>query len=161
MISSMDDDSLLELGTIGRPHGTRGEVVVRLVTNRTERLDTGSRLLSSEGELVVESSRPHQDKFLVRFEGFSSRTEAEQLRGVTLKGFPLDTPDVLWVHKLIGAQVVEIDGTDRGTVVSVIANPASDLLELEDGHLVPLTFVTDFDSNIVHVVAPDGLFDLS
>ena len=100
MISSMDDDSLLELGTIGRPHGTRGEVVVRLVTNRTERLDTGSRLLSSEGELVVESSRPHQDKFLVRFEGFSSRTEAEQLRGVTLKGFPLDTPDVLWVHKL-------------------------------------------------------------
>ena len=55
MISSMDDDSLLELGTIGRPHGTRGEVVVRLVTNRTERLDTGSRLLSSEGELVVES----------------------------------------------------------------------------------------------------------
>ena len=71
MISSMDDDSLLELGTIGRPHGTRGEVVVRLVTNRTERLDTGSRLLSSEGELVVESSRHHQDKFLVRVEGFS------------------------------------------------------------------------------------------
>ena len=68
---------------------------------------------------------------------------------------------ILWVHKLIGAQVVEIDGTDRGTVVSVIANPASDLLELEDGHLVPLTFVTDFDSNIVHVDAPDGLFDLS
>ena len=96
----------------------------------------------------------------MRFEGFSSRTEAEQLRGVTLKGFPLDTPDVLWVHKLIGAQVVEIDGTDRGTVVSVIANPASDLLELEDGHLVPLTFVTDFDSNIVHVDAPVCLLDL-
>ena len=35
--------------------------------------------------------------------------------------------------------VVDQHGTNHGPVVSMVANPASDLLELEDGRLVPLT----------------------
>ena len=70
-------EQLLEIGNIGRAHGTSGEVVVRLITNRLERLDPGSRLGTSLGELVDQASRPHQDRWLVRFEGVTNRSEAE------------------------------------------------------------------------------------
>ena len=153
-------EQLLEIGNIGRAHGTSGEVVVRLITNRLERLDPGSRLGTSLGELVVQASRPHQDRWLVRFEGVTNRSEAEKLRGLVLSASPLEEPDVLWVHELIGSTVRELDGTVRGTVEAVVANPASDLLELDTGHLVPLTFVTKFQAQVVTVDVPDGLFDL-
>ena len=61
---------------------------------------------------------------------------------------------------MIGSTVREFDGTDRGTVIAVVANPASDLLELDTGHLIPLTFVTEFEAKLVTVEVPDGLFDL-
>ena len=153
-------EQLLEIGNIGRAHGTSGEVVVRLITNRLERLDPGSRLVTSLGELVVQASRPHQDRWLVRFEGVTNRSEAEKLRGLVLSASPLEEPDVLWVHELIGSTVREPDGTVRGTVEAVVASPASDLLELDTGHLVPLTFVTKFQAQVVTVDVPDGLFDL-
>ena len=44
-------------------------------------------------------------------------------------------------------------------VVSVVANPASDLLELDDGALVPVRFVTGQGPGVVHVDPPDGLFE--
>ena len=153
-------EQLLEIGNIGRAHGTSGEVVVRRITNRLERLDPGSRLGTSLGELVVQASRPHQARWLVRFEGVTNRSEAEKLRGLVLSASPLEEPDVLWVHELIGSTVREPDGTVRGTVEAVVANPASDLLELDTGHLVPLTFVTKFQAQVVTVDVPDGLFDL-
>ena len=158
-MSNLED--LLEVGTVAKAHGTAGEVVVRLITNQTERLDRGSSLMSDLGELVVSKSRQHHDKWLVQFHGGENRTQAEELRGLTLRAEPLDIPDALWVHELIGSVVKEVSGVERGTVKTVVANPASDLLELDTGHLVPLTFVIEFTEGIILVDVPDGLFELS
>ena len=158
-MSNLED--LLEVGTVAKAHGTAGEVVVRLITNQTERLDRGSSLMSDLGELVVSKSRQHYDKWLVQFHGVENRTQAEELRGLTLRAEPLDIPDALWVHELIGSVVKEVSGVERGTVKTVVANPASDLLELDTGHLVPLTFVIEFTEGIILVDVPDGLFELS
>ncbi len=47
-----------------------------------------------------------------------------------------------------------------GIVEAVQANPASDLLVLEDGGLVPLRFVVRSDPGVsVTVDVPDGLLD--
>jgi 16S rRNA processing protein RimM len=75
---------------------------------------------------------------------------------------PADTdPDDLWVHELVGAAVVEADGTERGVVEAVQDNPASDLLVLDSGALVPLRFVTGRDpEGRVVVEVPAGLFEL-
>jgi len=152
---------LLEIGTIGKAHGLRGEVLVRLVTNRTERLDPGSVLHAGERALVVETARPHQDRHLVRFEGVADRTAAESLRGTVLSAEPIEDEAELWVHELVGSVVRDQGDVDRGTVESVQANPASDLLVLDTGHLVPLVFVTGSRDGVVRVDVPDGLFDLS
>jgi 16S rRNA processing protein RimM len=76
-----------------------------------------------------------------------------------LRAEGIDDPDALWVHELIGAVVVESDGTERGRVVSIEANPAADLLVLDDGHLVPIGFVVATGGGRVVVDPPAGLFD--
>ena len=71
-----------------------------------------------------------------------------------------DDPDELWVHELIGAQVRDQHGGDLGRVASVEDNPAADLLVLESGALIPMTFVVDAADGCVTVDIPEGLLDL-
>jgi 16S rRNA processing protein RimM len=44
--------------------------------------------------------------------------------------------------------------------VSVIANPASDLLELDNGALVPSVFVVESAAGRIVIDPPDGLFEV-
>jgi 16S rRNA processing protein RimM len=155
--------TLLEVGRVGRPHGLRGEVLVRLTTDRNERLAPGSVLHTDAGELVVTASRPHQDRWIVSFDGRDRREAVEGLRGQVLRAEALDDPDELWVHDLVGAEVVTIEaaGGERvGTCVAVVANPASDLLELDSGALVPVVFIVDREHGRVTIDPPAGLLDL-
>lgn len=156
--------NLLEVGRIDKPHGVRGDVVVTLTTTESSRVDPGSVLHLSDGRtLRVVTSRPHQHRWVVEFEGVHGREGAEAVAGEVLSAEPLDDddPDALWVHELVGSSVVEVDGTDRGEVVAVQANPASDLLVLTTGALVPLRFVVERDAEGRIVVdVPTGLFEL-
>ncbi|HET9610843.1 MAG TPA: ribosome maturation factor RimM [Acidimicrobiales bacterium] len=152
--------ALLEVGRIVKPHGLRGEVVVDLITDRAERLDPGAVLATDGGELVVHASRPHHGRWIVAFEGRATREQADELRGVALRAAAIDDPDELWVHDLVGAEVVTTSGDAVGRCVSVVANPAADLLELDGGALVPVVFVVAVADGRVTVDPPDGLFDL-
>lgn len=151
---------LLEVGRIGRAHGVRGAVMVTLSTDRTERLATGSRLQCRGRWLTVASATPHTRRWLVRFAELTDRNEAEAHAGAVLLAEPLVDPDAMWVHELVGARVVEADGTERGTCTAVIDNPAADLLELDSGALVPVVFVESVVDGTVTIAPPDGLFDL-
>ncbi len=151
---------MLEVGRITRSHGLRGEVVVNLTTHRAERLATGSVLDTDRGDLVVGSARRHQDRWIVAFEGLSTREDADRLRGVTLRAEAVDDPGELWLHEVVGAQVVTVGGDSVGRCVEVIANPAADLLELDGGALVPVSFVVDHEPGRITIDPPDGLFDL-
>ena len=153
--------TLLEVGRIDKPHGLRGEVVVTLTTTEAVRVAPGSVLDADGRALTVRASRPHQHRWIVDFEGLGSREDADAVVGATLRAEPLDDdPDALWVHELIGSTVVELDGTSRGAVIAVLDNPASDLLELESGALVPLRFVVSHRDGVITVDVPIGLFDL-
>lgn len=143
-----------------KAHGLTGEVVVELSTDRTERLDPGASVGTATGTLLVESSRPHQGRYLVRFAGVRGREGAERLRGAVLRARAMHVEGALWVHELIGAEAMAPDGRRLGTVVAVEANPASDLLVLEGGGLVPLRFVTSLDpGRQVTVDVPADLLD--
>lgn len=148
------------MGRIARPHGLRGEVVVELVTNRTDRLAPGSLLQRESGEeLVVARSSPHQHRFIVTFEGVSSREAAEDLRGSALYAEARPPNGELFVHELIGCELVETNGRSHGLVAAVEANPASDLLVGAEGWLVPLCFVVAHEGARLLVEVPEGLFE--
>lgn len=159
---------LLEVARVLRPHGLRGEVVLEVMTNRSERLAPGASLqVGGDGRtLTVVAARPlptprhaHHERWLARFESVETREASEALRAVVLMATPLDEPGTLWVHELIGAMVETGDGQQLGRVVAVEANPASDLLVLEDGTLIPLRFVVEAGGGRVVAEIPDGLLD--
>ena len=119
----------------------------------------GTVLKSSRGPLKVLHSSLHQGRYIVAFEGVLTREAADELRGTVLSASPIDDPDALWVHELIGAEVVDVAGTPHGRVAAVQANPASDLLVLDNGALVPLRFVVEQKDGRVVVDPPDGLLE--
>lgn len=154
-------ERLLEVGRIGRAHGVRGQVYVDLLTDRDERLAVGARLRAGQQWLTVVAARPAGSRWLVRFAGCDDRNAAEALVNTAVFAEPLvDAADGLYVHQLIGAQVIGQDGHEFGRCVAVIANPAHDLLELEDGSLVPTVFITSRSGGQVVISPPEGLFDL-
>ncbi len=150
---------MLEVCRISRPPGVGGEVVVDPITDQPGRFVAGASFDSKLGPLVVSACRPFQHRWLVTFDGCASRERADELRGVVLLAEPVDDPDALFVHHLIGCHVIDQDDVDRGVVVSVEANPAADLLVLEDHALVPMNFVVDVSDGRILVDVPAGLFD--
>ena len=157
---------MLDVGRVGRPHGLKGQVVVGLWSNRPERMAPGSRLVavsaSAEQVLEVSDARPYGGRassWLATFRGVTTREQAEALRGSVLRAEPIDDPDVLWTHELLGKPVLDTDGRVLGSVEAVQANPASDLLVLADGGLVPLCFVVSRSDEGVVVDVPPGLLD--
>lgn len=151
---------LLEIGVVRRPHGVKGDTYVDLMTDRDERLAVGSQLWAAGEWRTITSSKRLAQRWLVHFEGFDERTAVEALTNAPLFAEPVDDPDALWVHDLLRSKVVEVDGTERGEVVGVLANPAHDLLELQSGALVPVIFVVSCRDGITTIDPPDGLFDL-
>lgn len=142
------------------------------ISNRPERFAAGSVLFAGERPLVVLRAGPHggpapagqlRSRWIIAFDGLVTRNQAEQLRDTVLSGDPWpddDNPDALWIHELVGAEVVDMAGADLGRVVAVEANPASDLLVLDGGALVPLVFVVESGSGRVVVDPPAGLLEL-
>jgi 16S rRNA processing protein RimM len=110
--------------------------------------------------LVVKAAIAHQDRFIVTFDRITTREDAELWRGVVLRAPRLNDEDTIWIDELFDAQVYDASGVRRGRVVAVEANPASDIMVLDTGVLVPLTFVTHVQANVrIAVEVPEGLFE--
>ena len=128
-----------------------------LTTDRVERVDPGTVLSTDHGDLTVAASRPHQDRWIVT-PAMHPRA-GRGLAGTGAAAAPLDDPAELWVHDMVGADVLTA-GDKLGRCVAVVANPAADLIELESGALIPVAFVADHASGTLTVDLPDGLLDL-
>lgn len=104
------------------------------------------------------SSKSHQKRYLVSFEGIDTRESADAISGEKLFARPLEDKETIWAHELIGKSVKGLDGFDRGKVVEIHANPASDLLVLDDETLVPVNFVISVQEDAITVETPKGIF---
>ena len=151
---------LLEIGRIGKAHGLKGEVTAVITSDRPERTEVGATWTVEGGRvLTVTAIRPHQQRWIAQLEGVTTREAAEELRGKVISAEAIDDPEALWVHELVGAQVTTPDGRSWGTVAAVLDNPADDLLELDDGTLIPVGFVVDHSGLPPTLVVdpPEGL----
>ena len=161
---------MLLAGEIGKPHGLAGEVYVVVISDDPDRFSPAATLQHGDGRtLTVATARAHGDRFLVTFEGITTREEAMLLRG------PLYVPaeqtraleeDEYWHDDLIGCRVVTSEGAEVGTVGAVIAGPAQDLLQIETlngQRLVPvvkeIVVSVDPDGKQIVIDPPEGLLD--
>ena len=151
---------MLEVGHVARSHGLRGELLISFSTDLVaERSAPGSVLFIDDIDYTVMSSRPHQKHVLVMLSGIDDREAADRLRGKKIYAEAIEDEGLVFVHEVIGARLVDQYGTDHGSVVSVIDNPASDLMELATGQLVPFSFYVSLESGVVRVEVPPGLLD--
>ena len=154
-------DGLLEVGRIGKPHGVRGDLFISLTSDVASRHAVGATftIVESAGHrtLTIATVRPQQDRFVVHFEGVDDRNDAEKLTNKFLYAEPVENEDGLWVHQLIGSNVVDMAGESWGTCTGVLQNPAHDILEIEGGLLVPAPFIVTTDGTTTVINPPAGL----
>ena len=134
------------VGVVGAPHGVRGEVKVQPRTDVAERFRKGSRLsCDGIGELVIASVRGTAEVPIVRFEGHSTRTDAERIRGRTLRVSRAEARRAakgahLWAD-LLGLRAETPDGRSLGTVSEMIRAGETDVLVVRaDGSREELLF---------------------
>lgn len=164
---------------IGKPHGIRGEVTLRLHTDDPlGRLAAGVTLATEAPagsavprSVTVRSVRDHNGRWLVAFEGIPDRTGAEGLRGTRLLAAGSARPasglgpdddvlepalpaDAWYEEQLVGLAATRPDGTPLGTVTGLDIGPGQDrlVLTLTDGRTAYVPFV----SAIVPVVDLPG-----
>jgi len=124
------DDPIV--GVVGAPHGVRGEVKVHSRTDVADRFSKGSRLLCDGfGELVVASVRG-ADVPIVRFDGLTTRNDAERIRGHNLRVSRAEARRAakdayLWAD-LLGLRAETPDGKALGVVSEVLRAGETDVL---------------------------------
>jgi 16S rRNA processing protein RimM len=166
---------LVVIGRVVKPHGIRGEVVVESLSDVPGRFDADLTVVLGGTPTRILSTRPHQGRLLITFEGVVDRSAAERLRGRTIEAaaVALDDTDAYFAHELVGLPVRGDDGRELGTVSALIELPAAagyDLLEVRraDGSswLLPavddyVEVVEDADGTIHLAVVdpPEGLVD--
>ncbi len=158
---SASERPTLEVGRIIKAQGLKGQVLVDFWTDRiSERIAPGTELTTERSVLIVKAGAKHQQRYIVSFEGTTTREQAEALRGLVLSAPGLEDDDAIWIDELFNAEVYDQDGILRGKVKEVEENPASDILILDTGFLVPLAFVVEVEANTrIDIEAPKGLFE--
>lgn len=146
----------VEVGSVVRAHGVKGDVLVYPLSDVPERFARGARLalVGRDGGrrtvTVRSAERPAPEKVVVRFEGVDDRDAAEALRGarleVALSEVPLAPAGAFWQFELLGCRAFDESAGELGEVVEVTDAGGGPLLvvALADGRNVPLPFVDRF-----------------
>lgn len=170
------EDELISVARIARPQGHRGEVIADLLTDFPERFARLSRtyVKRADGRLLLldlENSRPHKGRVALKFAGFDSIDNAEELRGARVmvpRDQLVELPEnTYYDFDLIGCEVVAIEGQRLGRVEEVQNYGAAPLIVVRDGareFLIPfaLSICVEIDPERKRIVVnpPEGLLEL-
>jgi 16S rRNA processing protein RimM len=155
-----------------RPHGVRGEVNMRALTDYPRRLSAQARLYlgSHHQPFAVRRVRQRSEEMLiVQFEGVDDRNAAESLREEMVyvhidDAVPLEEGEY-YLYQIEGIRVVTSDGEELGQVTDVIETGANDVYVVTTPggteHLIPaiedVIQTVDIAGGLMVVKLLDGL----
>ena len=161
------------MGIVAKAHGLRGEVVVDPTTDTPGRFDPGRVVAAglpsgAARTLKVATSRPFQGRWLVRFEGIETRSDAETLHSAELtirRDQVAPLPEGRFYRfDLVGLTAKTPQGTTLGRVEEVFATGSNDVLIVRGDHgeiLIPLLDTVfrsvDLSSGTIELAPPPGL----
>ena len=129
-------DKRIALAAVAGAHGVKGELRLKLFTDRADKLPQYQRLFVGGVERRLLSVRDGGNTAVVRFDGVADRLAAEALRGslveVDRSALPPLEAGEYYHADLIGLRAFDAAGEAVGTVVAVENYGAGDLLEIED-----------------------------
>jgi 16S rRNA processing protein RimM len=165
------------IARIVKARGIRGEVACVLETDFPSRFSSleqvtvwmpdGARL-----SLTVENHWFHNQRVILKFEGYDTMTAAQGLAGGRLVIAEADVEPLaegqFFERQVIGSEVVTSDGRKLGLVTRVMRTGGTDLLVLEgdDGRERLIPFADEICTGVdvaakrITIDPPDGLLDL-
>ena len=172
----MTEPRYLMLGEILRPHGVRGELRMRILTDYPERIPQLDHVFVAESIdaaapkiYKIEHMRMHKEYGLLKLKGIDSREQADLLRQLVVMvaiedAIPLEEGE-FYLYQLIGLTVRTAEGTTLGTITDILETGANDVYIVDSDTygelLIPVTEETILETSIeqgtVVVSLPDGL----
>ena len=165
------------IARIVKARGIRGEVSCIIETDFPERfssLESVTVWLPNESrlKLKIEDAWFHNDRVILKFEGYDTMTAAQELTGGRLviadTDLELLEEGQFFEHQVIGSDVVTSNGRSIGRVKRVMRTGGTDVLVLQTDEgverMIPFAdeICTDVDvrAKRITVDPPEGLLDL-
>ncbi|MCB9451961.1 MAG: 16S rRNA processing protein RimM [Anaerolineaceae bacterium] len=166
----------LLIGEVLRPHGIRGEIRMRVLTDFPERISERDTVFINRTldnpeptAYTLERARPNQEYMLLKLEGVNDRDQAERLRDSLVMiaiedAVPLEEGEY-FLFQLHGLEVRTEDGQPFGVIKEVLETGANDVYvvnSLQHGEvLIPAipesVLEVNIDGGYVLVHLMDGL----
>ena len=162
----MEKKQYIEAGRIVNTHGVAGEVKIQVWLDSPQFLKTFRRCFIDKREVKLLSARVHKGFLIAKLEGVEDVNAAMALKGRTLF---IDRSDArlpkgaFFLQDIIGASVVDEQGSEIGKLADVMETPASNVYVVkgEREHLIPAVpeFImsTDTENGIITVHLIEGM----
>ncbi|MGB4594794.1 MAG: ribosome maturation factor RimM [Anaerolineaceae bacterium] len=158
------------VGILQKPHGVRGEIEMRILTDFPKRMRPGRKLYLGEQKtlIVLKAARPKMSVLLLSLEGFETPEEVKLLTNqevfVAVRELPELPKGEYYHHQLIGLRVVQ-NGEPFGELIEILETGANDVYVIKDQRgkerLLPVipSVVRSIDivKGIIEVEVPEGL----
>lgn len=165
---------LFIVGQLLRPHGRRGEVVLRPLTDHLETLTNATHFYlgqNAEEPVAVDGIRMHKGNFLLKLHGIDDIDGALALKDleICLPGTeltPLEDGEY-FLHDLVGLTLLDHKGEKIGSVESYMETGGPPLLTgtRQDGEVFMVPFASgtidevDLDKGTIKLVDLPGLIE--
>ena len=159
-----NQNNLIRIGIIGRPHGVKGETRLWLDNPDSDTLFPGIVLHTKRGELEVKTIRYTAKFAIVTIPTINSREESQSLTNLEISVqrdmFPeLEDDDTFYQIDLIGLKVHDTEKVFIGTISTFLDGLETDVVEVKTAKgklLVPLiaSVVVEMNPEVGLVVEP-------
>ena len=150
--------TLILLGRITGAHGIKGEVKVKSFTTDPKAIATYGPLQTTIGAPIeILTLKPARDHFICTLRNVPDRNAAEALTGTELFTTRDRLPSELLLADLIDKPVT-LKSSVLGTIAGFQNFGAGELLELDNGTLIPVAFIIA-TGETVEVSLPEGYLD--
>ena len=155
-------NNLILIGRITGAHGVRGAVKIKsLAANPADIAKYGPLQTPSGSTVEILRMKQANDEFIADLKDVKDRNAAEALKGTDLfisrDALPKPEAGEFYLHDLVGKHVLA-EGKTLGTVTSIENYGAGDLMELDNGDLIPIVFITE-TTDVISVALPPAYLD--
>jgi 16S rRNA processing protein RimM len=131
----LDRAETVVVGRVGKSHGLDGSFVVEDASDAPERFRVGAELVVEGAPAKIVTRRNARGRPVIRLDRRVPRGAALEIPRSSLA--PTGN-DEYYVFQLVGLEVQEDGGEALGRVVDVSPGVANDVLELDNGLLLPM-----------------------
>ena len=162
----MEKSTFIEAGRIVNTHGVSGEVKIEVWLDSPQLLKRCGRIYLNGRELTIESGKIQKQFLIARLSGVEDVNAAMALKGRVVEIARADARlprGSFFLQDILGARVVDEQGTEIGRLTDVLERPASNVyvVQGEQEHLVPAVpaFIlnTDVDAGVITVRLIEGM----